>query len=146
MVCLTNINNNYDNFLFKSGFLDANSKHLNQDRAKLFYGVCIPVRTLIAISIFCLSFILNKSIQTTFSYIIGLFSLLSFIHLANKSPESKKCQWWSNSLEMFFAFLSFCICIYCISTQQPCVIYISIILGISILSGLIQSAIIQPFK
>ena len=56
MSCETNINNGYNNVLFKTGILNKNSKHLNKDRSLIFYGICIPVRTLLAISVYCLCY------------------------------------------------------------------------------------------
>ena len=146
MSCETNINNGYNNVLFKTGILDKNSKHLNKDRSLIFYGICIPVRTLLAISVYCLCFIKSEKIQTRLSYMFALISLYSFIHLATKSKESLKCQWWSNSLEMFIALMLFLTSVYCIIKNKPCTVYVSIILGTSIISGLLQSFIIKPFK
>ena len=54
--CILNMNNGADNILFKSGFLNENSKTLNKDREKLFYLICIPLRILLACIILYLSF------------------------------------------------------------------------------------------
>ena len=146
MSCPYNINNGDKNVLFKVGLLDINSKHLNEDRSNLFYKVCVLVRVILIICIFWLSLIKNNVYQTIFSCILALFALLTIINLARKSQESKKCQWWSNTLEIIFASIALSTCVYCIVKQESCVIYVSIILGISLLAGIIQSFIVKPFS
>ena len=44
--CILNMNNGSDKILFKAHLLNENSPTLNEDRAHLFYLICIPLRIL----------------------------------------------------------------------------------------------------
>ena len=146
MNCPYNINNGENNILFKLGLLDINSKTLGSDRSNIFYKICIPLRLAIGIGIISLYWINNAKIQSILCIVLGLFSLISVIHLAMKSKNSKKCQWWSNNLEIFFGLLSLIACIYCFIEKQSCVLYVGTIFLLSMICGLIQSFIIKPFN
>ena len=141
-----NINNGPNNILFKTGLLNINSQHLGSDRSKLFYGICIPLRLIIGLGIISLYYIKNEEFQSIMCIILGLFYLSTIIHLAMKSSTSKKCQWWSNNLEIFFGILCLIACLYCFINKEPCVIYVGTIFLISMIFGLIQSFVIKPFK
>ena len=46
--CPLNMNNGFDNILFKLNLLNKESLTLNKDRKNLFYFICIPLRIVIA--------------------------------------------------------------------------------------------------
>ena len=82
--CILNMNNGADNILFKSGFLNENSKTLNKDREKLFYLICIPLRILLACIILYLSFIKKPKLQSNLCLIAIFITFFMFIHLCSK--------------------------------------------------------------
>ena len=125
--------------LFKNGLLNENSLTLTEDRKKLFYTRCIPIRLLIVLIIFSLSYINNKNIQTLLSTAVLLISAYAIIKLSDRTPEKLQCVWWSNNLEILqagAAFIIACISIYNgISSMK----LISILLFFNIIIGLVQN-------
>ena len=70
-LCKTNINNDFDNFLFQIGILNKNSLNLLEDRKNMFQYVCLPVRFLIALFLLYLSEkIDNLYLQNTISLLL----------------------------------------------------------------------------
>lgn len=145
--CILNMNNGSNNILFKAHLLDENSTTLSKDRAHLFYLICIPLRILIACFILYLYFIKNDKTQSYLCLIFALISFISFMHLLLKPYLNKECkQWWSNGFEIFLSFTAVIISLFCyFKKRNDCMLYISIIFFISIVTGLIQSFIIKPF-
>lgn len=146
--CPININNGFENILFKFNFLNKNSNTLNQDREKLFYYVCIPVRILIS---FCFLFLYFKNdfkTQKKLSLFAIFISFLTFAHLLNKEFSRNDCvQWWSNEFEIFLSFVAFIISIYCyFYNKNYCMLSLFILMVISIISGIIQAFIFKPFN
>ena len=144
--CPVNINNGTNNILFKLGLLNADSQTLGEDRARLFYEICIPIRILIILGVFSLLKVQNTGVQSILCIIFTVLYLTVIYHLASKSSQSKKCQWWSNNFEIFLSVVAICICIFCYINKLSCIVYIGIILSVSVLMGLLQSFIIRPFS
>jgi len=103
--CPININNGFENILFKVNLLKKNSLTLNQDREWLFYYVCIPIRILIAFFFLFLYFKNNFETQKKLSLIAIFITFFTFAHLLSKEFSRSYCiQWWSNKFEIFLSF------------------------------------------
>lgn len=139
-MCSININQEYENVLFKNNILDKNSPQLGKDRQKLFYTVCIPLRLLILFLLLSVSKIKNESIQTFTRISLFIIYFLSALHLLLKKS---KCQWWSNEYEIFLCILALLICIL---VKEKTVFFICVIMFFSILGGIIQSVFLNPFS
>ena len=139
-MCSININNEYDNILFKLNFLNRESKNLGKERQNLFYFTCIPIRFLILFFLFGLSQVKNETFQKFLRGILILVYFVSIIHLVSKKS---KCQWWYNEYEIILSILAILICIF---IQENTVFYVSIIFLMSILGGIIQSIYLKPFE
>lgn len=138
-MCEINMTNEYENVLFKSKLLDRNSKHLGEERRKLFYFVCIPIRLLIFCTLLYLSQIQNETLQQVLRILLMLIYISSIFYLLTKKS---KCQWWFNEYEIFLSTLAVLICIF---VKKNTVFYVSIIMLLSILGGIAQSIILNPF-
>ena len=140
IVCETNINNDYNNILFKNGLLDKNSKTLVSDRKNLYLFVCLPTRFFISLLIGSLFFIKNK----TFQFLLSLFLLgiMIFVvwHLYSKSEKSKKCQWWSNNYQLLITLITFiCLLVLLITSKYEfSSLFFMMMMVISIIGGLSQ--------
>ena len=142
--CKTNINNDFNNFLFKSGFLNKDSKNLQNDRKILFQFVCLPTRfglALLLLYISDLSFI-NIYAQNIFSIII---LSLSIHHLQTKSTKSVRCQWWDNKLEVSLLHVVLLFVIIGLIYEFKTLKIVSLYMIFSILIGLLQSVVVNPF-
>lgn len=146
--CPININNGFNNILFKLNLLNKNSLTLNQDRKKLFYYICIPIRILIALLFLFLYFKNNYKIQKNLSLVAIFFTFFTFAHLVSKEFSNNDCvQWWSNKFEIFLSFIAFIISLYCyFNNKDYCMLSLFIIMFVSIISGITQSVIIKPFN
>jgi hypothetical protein len=140
--CPLNMNNGFDNILFKLNLLNKDSMTLNKDRKNLFYFTCIPLRIVIAGVLLYLH--LSKR-DLCFFAILATF--LTLIHLLLKEFSNNDCkQWWSNKFEIFLSFIAFILSVYCyFYNKEYCMLYLSIIVIISVIAGIIQSLIINPF-
>ena len=140
--CPLNINNGFDNILFKLNLLNKDSLTLNKDRKNLFYFTCIPLRILIA----CILLYLYLS-KKDLCLIAIVATFFTFIHLSIKEFSNIECkQWWSNRFEILLSFAAFILSIYCYFYEKEyCMLYLFIIFSISILAGILQSIIIKPF-
>ena len=141
--CPININNGFDNVLFKLNLLDKDSLTLNTDRKHLFYFTCIPLRILIACILLWLY--LNKKDLCLLAIFI---TFLTFVHLLMKEFSKNECkQWWSNKFEIILSFIAFMLSLYCyFYNKEYCMLYLSIMVFISILAGIIQTVVIKPFE
>jgi len=143
-LCKTNINNDFDNILFKLGILDKNSIRLSEDRKIMFQYVCLPVRFLIALFLLYLSEKINNLLlQNTISLLL-LFG--SIYHLYTKSCKSKVCQWWDNSLEIFMIGITLILTLFGISKNYGTLKIVSLYMILSIFIGQFQNLIIKPFE
>ena len=140
--CPININNGFDNILFKLNLLDKDSLTLNTDRKHLFYFACIPLRILIACILIWLY--LNKKDLCLIAIFI---TFLTFVHLLMKEFSKNECkQWWSNKFEIILSFTAFMLSLYSyFYNKEYCMLYLSIMVFISILAGIIQTVAIKPF-
>ena len=140
MTCDINMTDEFQNALFKTHFLSKDSPHLGLDRSNLFYFTCIPVRlTIVAILLF-LSNKMNNKLQNILAmliYLVTLFRLLS---------KSSTCQWWSNELEIILLTCGIFVNIFAIYYDLSGFLFLSIFMGLSIFSGLLQSFILKPFS
>jgi phosphatidylserine synthase len=142
--CILNINNGKDNILFRSNLLNEKSTTLNKDRQKLFFFICIPLRILLAFILLYLYTLKNEKTQRILSLVSSFISLFILIHLVKKNKVCK--QWWSNNFEILLSIIALFISIVCYFNKKNCMLYLSVILFISIISGIIQSIIFNPFK
>ena len=139
-MCSININNEYDNILFKLNFLNRESGNLGKERHNLFYFVCIPSRFILLLFLLGLSQVKNETFQKILRGILILVYFVSIIHLVSKKS---KCQWWYNEYEILLSILAILICIF---IQENTVFYVSIIFLMSILGGIMQSIYLHPFE
>ena len=139
-MCTININNEYNNNLFKTGLLDEYSNDIGKDRKRLFYFLCIPIRIFLFFVLLYLSQNENKNFQTVFRIVLAIIYFTSIIYL---SLKQSKCQWWNNSFEIILCIVAFSICIL---VPENTTMYVSFIFLISILSGLSQSIYLKPFE
>ena len=146
--CPININNGFENILFKLNLLNKNSSTLNQDRERLFYYICIPIRILIALFFLFLYFKNNFETQKQISLFAIFITFFTFAHLLNKEFSNSDCtQWWSNKLEIFLIFIAFIISLYSyFNNKDYCMLSLFIIMLISIIAGIIQSLFLKPFN
>ena len=146
--CPININNGFENILFKVNLLKKNSLTLNQDREWLFYYVCIPIRILIAFFFLFLYFKNNFETQKKLSLIAIFITFFTFAHLLSKEFSRSYCiQWWSNKFEIFLIFSAFILSLYCyFNDKDYCMLSLFIIMFISIIAGIIQSLFLNPFN
>ena len=143
-LCKTNINNDFDNFLFQIGILNKNSLNLLEDRKNMFQYVCLPVRFLIALFLLYLSEkIDNLYLQNTISLLLLIGSMY---HLHTKSTKSKLCQWWCNSLEIFMLVITLILILFGISKNYRTLKLVSLYMIFSIFIGQFQNLIIEPFS
>jgi pantothenate kinase len=140
--CKTNINNNFNNILFKSGILNKHSKTLQKDRKYAFQYICLPIRFIIAIILLYLSDKINIHLQNIISIILILFSIY---HLFTKSSTSKLCQWWSNSLEIFFLVITIYLILVGSFYNYKTFKIVSLYMIFSIFIGQSQNLILNPF-
>lgn len=138
--CPINMNNGFDNILFKTGLLNKDSRNLGYDRKRLFQNICIPTRLFIVFIILCLSL---KKYNKFIELCLFIFSLLSFIHLYTKN--NYQCQWWNNTIDTSLALLATIISFICLISCKSSVIYVGILMMISIIAGYLQSLIVKPF-
>jgi hypothetical protein len=143
--CKTNINNDYNNFLFKSGVLNKDSPTLQNDRKIMFQFVCLPVRFVLALLLLYISDIefINIYVQNIISILIIGFSIY---HLQTKEPKSVKCQWWDNNLEVSILHLVLVSVIIGLFYKFKTLKIVSMYMIFSIFAGLLQSIILDPFK
>ena len=143
--CKTNINNDYDNFLFKSGVLNTDSQTLQNDRKIMFQFVCLPVRFALALFLLYISDLkfINIYVQNIISIIIIGFSIY---HLQTKAKKSVKCQWWDNNLEVSLLYLVLASVIAGLCYEFKTLKIVSMYMIFSILVGLMQSIVVEPFK
>jgi len=139
-MCTININNEYENILFKTNLLDKNSKQLGKDRQQLFNYICIPIRLLLLIVLLSLSQIQNTNFQIILRILLIIMYLITIIHLSSKKS---KCQWWSNEYEIFLSIMAILVCFF---VKENTVFYVSLILFASIAGGIVQSILLNPFK
>lgn len=139
--CPINMNNGFDNVLFKIGLLNKNSPTLGCDRKRLFENICIPVRLFTVLIILYLSL---KKYSIFLAFSLFLLSLLTFIHLYTKT--NYECQWWSNSFDTVLALISTVICFICLIIGENAAIYVGIFFLISIIAGYLQSINRKPFE
>jgi hypothetical protein len=146
--CPININNGFENILFKLKLLNKNSLTLNQDRERLFYYVCIPIRILIALVFLSLYFKNNFETQKKLSLVTIFITLFTFAHLVSKEFSNSDCtQWWSNKFEIFLSFIAFVLSLYCyFYNKNYCMLSLFILMCISIIAGIIQSLLLKPFN
>jgi len=140
IVCETNINNDYNNVLFKNGLLDKNSVTLTSDRRRLYLFVCLPTRFVISLLIASLFLIKNKIFHFVLSLIyLGILSF-EISHLYSKSEKSKKCQWWSNDYQLLISIIGFIgvAVLFLTSKYEFSSIFLMIMMVISIIGGLSQ--------
>lgn len=142
--CKTNINNDFNNVLFKSGLLNKDSKNLQNDRKHLFQFVCLPFRFGIALLLLYLSDLsfINIYAQNIFSIII---LSLSIYHLKTKSTKSVRCQWWDNKLEVSLLYVVLLFVILGFIYEFKTLKIVSLYMIFSILIGLLQSVVVNPF-
>lgn len=142
IICPSNINNDTSNFLFTSGLLSKNMSfsELNQQRAFLFYYICIPFRILLYTSLLLLRNYDYKIINN----IIQIICIITIIHLQFK--KSKQCQWWYNELEQIIAFIIFIIAEISSNKKTNCIPYIVPVMLFDVFIGLFQSYIQNPFS
>lgn len=138
--CKTNINNDYNNILFKLNLLNKDSPTLTSDRKKLYLSACVPVRitlALIAGSLFF--FIKDEKIHKYLSIFYIIIGLLAFVHLSLKSQKDKNCQWWSNTFQTTIAFSIFLSSLF-FYYENPKISSLStmILLIIGVIGGLLQ--------
>ena len=144
--CKTNINNDYDNFfLFKTGILNKDSPTLQNDRKIMFQFACLPVRFILALLLLYISDIefINIHVQNIISILIISFSIY---HLQTKEPTSVKCQWWNNNLEVGFLYLVLVSVVVGLFCEFKTLKIVSMYMIFSILVGLLQSIVLEPFK
>jgi hypothetical protein len=139
-MCSININNEYENILFKTNFLNKNSIQLGKDREHLFYFVCIPIRLMILFFLLFLSKVENQNIQTITTISLFFIYLFSVIHLLSKK---NKCQWWSNEYEIVLCLLALLTLLF---IKKNSVLLISLIMFFSIMGGIAQHLYLRPFK
>lgn len=146
--CPININNGFENILFKLNLLNKNSSTLNQDRERLFYYICIPIRILIALFFLFLYFKNNFETQKQLSLFAIFITFFTFAHLLSKEFSNSDCtQWWSNKFEIFLIFIAFIISLYSyFNSKDYCMLSLFIIMLISIIAGIIQSLFLKPFN
>lgn len=144
IICETNINNNFNNFLFNSGILNKDSKTLQNDRKNTFQFICLPVRLALALFLLYLSDLsqINIYVQNIFSIIIIAFSIY---HLQTKSKKSIKCQWWNNTLEINLLYLVLFFIIIGFVCEFKTLKIVSLYMIFSIFIGLFQSVVQNPF-
>lgn len=143
--CETNINNGTDNFLFKSGVLNKDSPTLQNDRKNMFQFACLPVRFILALFLLYISDLefINIYVQNVISIMIIGFSIY---HLQTKAKASVKCQWWNNSLEISLLYLVLASVIVGLCYEFKTLKIVSMYMIFSILVGLMQSIVVEPFK
>ena len=143
--CETNINNGTDNFLFKTGVLNKDSPTLQQDRKNMFQFACLPVRFILALFLLYISDLefINIYVQNVISIMIIGFSIY---HLQTKAKASVKCQWWNNSLEISLLYLVLASVIVGLCYEFKTLKIVSMYMIFSILVGLMQSIVVEPFK
>lgn len=139
--CPININNGFNNILFKTGLLNKDSPTLGCDRKRLFYNLCIPTRLVLVFVILLLSL---KKYNAFLELILFIFSLYSFIHLYTK--KNYECQWWYNWIDVGLAFIATLISFICLIIGKNSAIYLGILMLFSILAGYLQSIILKPFE
>lgn len=98
-------------------------------RTQLYYMVCILFR----LALYNLVFVLRN--EWYIPIIVGLFSLLSIVHLSFSAFQHNQRQWWSKKFQLVMSVLILLCCIGtycgCIPTLVvPCLLYISIIGGL----------------
>ena len=143
--CETNINNGTDNFLFKTGVLNKDSPTLQNDRKNMFQFACLPVRFVLALFLLYISDLefINIYVQNVISIMIIGFSIY---HLQTKAKASVKCQWWNNSLEISLLYLVLASVIVGLCYEFKTLKIVSMYMIFSILVGLMQSIVVEPFK
>ena len=143
--CETNINNGTDNFLFKSGILNKDSATLQNDRKIIFQFACLPVRFALALFLLYISDVefLDIYLQNIISIII---ISVSIYHLQSKPQKSVKCQWWNNNLEIGSLYLVLILIIVGLFYKFKTLKIVSMYMIYSILVGLMQSILQDPFK
>lgn len=143
--CETNINNGTNNFLFMSGVLNKDSPTLQNDRKIIFQFVCLPVRFILALFLLYISDLefINIYVQNIISIIIIGFSIY---HLQTKAKKSVKCQWWDNNLEIKLLYLVLASVIVGLFCEFKTLKIVSMYMIFSILVGLMQSIVVEPFK
>lgn len=143
--CETNINNGTDNFLFKTGVLNKDSPTLQQDRKNMFQFACLPVRFILALFLIYISDLefINIYVQNVISIMIIGFSIY---HLQTKAKASVKCQWWNNNLEISLLYLVLASVIVGLCYEFKTLKIVSMYMIFSILVGLMQSIVVEPFK
>lgn len=144
IICETNINNNFNNFLFNSYILNKDSKTLQNDRKTTFQFVCLPVRFALALFLLYISdlSLINIYVQNIFSLIIISFSIY---HLQRKSEKYVKCQWWSNTFEINLLYLVLFFIIIGLVCELKTLKIVSLYMIFSICIGLFQSFSQNPF-
>jgi hypothetical protein len=140
IICETNINNDYNNILFKTGLLDRNSKTLILDRRNLYLFGCLPTRFIISLIIGSLFFIKNKTFQFILSICFLVVLGFTIWHLYFKSTKNKKCQWWSNNYQLTISIITFIGVVFLLLTSKYIYssIFFMIMIIISIIGGLSQ--------
>jgi len=144
IICETNINNNFNNFLFETGILNKDSKTLQTDRKNTFQFVCLPARLALALFLLYLSDLsqINIYVQNIFSIIIIAYSIY---HLNKKSKKSVRCQWWSNNLELNLLYLVLFFIIIGFLYEFKTLKIVSLYMIFSVFIGLFQSVVQNPF-
>ena len=143
--CETNINNGTDNFLFKSGILNKDSATLQNDRKITFQFACLPTRFVLALFLLYISDI--EFIDIYLQNIISIIIIsVSIYHLQSKSQKSVKCQWWSNNLEIGSLYVVMVLIIIGLFYKFTPLKIVSMYMIYSILVGLAQSILEEPFK
>jgi ABC-type Co2+ transport system permease subunit len=147
MACTSyNIPGSPTEVLFKHGLLSETSPTLSEDRKKLFYTRCIPIRLLIVLFVFSLSYITNKNIQSFLSVTVMIISAYIIFKLSGRSSEQLQCAWWSNNIEILQAVTAFAISFISIYNGVSCMTGIAVVLLFNVIAGLAQSSIKKPFS
>lgn len=140
MNCETNINSDYNNILFKLGFLNKDSPTLISDRRKLYLSACIPTRFSIAMIFGLLYFVDNDNFHYYLSIVSMLISLLAILHLSFKDKKYKLCQWWSNNFQLYISLAIFFGSLILLLTSKYKItsVFIMSMLLISVIGGIYQ--------
>lgn len=105
------------------------------DRKKIYYFICIVIRL-------CLLLILYKyRSHTTIQYAALILSIFGIYHLSMSIKNDPDTQWWSRKFQLIMACLIALAAILAIVGKiDP--IYLSILFGISLSGGFLQSLFI----
>jgi len=131
-----NSNKVFDNFLFKSGLIDANLSPTEKafQRRRVYYTICVVLRLLIA------GLLLQFKDKPWLPYVTAIVSLIATLNLAFVRKQDG--QWWSNNFSLVMNLSLFIASLLIIFKTGLPTWTLAFIFLFTILGGVFQSLLI----